>query len=49
VGEVGAPCDWNLLSSIIINLLSQADQVPYQGGELAFWTGGTVIPSNRSL
>jgi hypothetical protein len=43
------PPPLSLLSSVIVKLLSQADQVPYQGGELAFWKGDTVIPNNREL
>jgi hypothetical protein len=44
-----SPPPLNLLSSIIVKLLSHADQVPYWGGELAFWTGDTVIPNNRGF
>jgi hypothetical protein len=34
---IGSPLPLNFLSSITVKLLSQADQVPYQGRELAFW------------
>jgi hypothetical protein len=54
MGEVGVPYDWDplplsLLSSTIVKLSSQADQVPYQSGELAFWMGDTLIPQNRGF
>jgi hypothetical protein len=44
-------CDWEppTLSLLIVKLLSQTDQVPYQGGELAFWMGDTVIPNNKGF
>jgi hypothetical protein len=45
---IGSPPPPSLLSSII-KLLSQADQVPHQGGELAFWMGDIVIPNNRDF
>jgi hypothetical protein len=35
--------------SIIVKLLFQADQVLYQGEELALWTGDTVIPDSRGF
>jgi hypothetical protein len=54
VGEAEALCDWeppplSFLSNVAVKLLSQAEQVPYQDGELAFWTGDTVIPNNRGF
>jgi hypothetical protein len=45
----GSPPPWSLLSSSNVKLLSQADQVPCQGGELAFWMENTVIPNNRGF
>jgi hypothetical protein len=34
---IGSPPPLSFLSSVIVKLLSQADQIPYQGRELAFW------------
>jgi hypothetical protein len=45
---IETPPPLSFLSSVIVKLLSQADQVPYQSGELAFWMEDTVIP-NRSF
>jgi hypothetical protein len=46
---IGSSPPLNLLCSVIVKLFSQADQVPYWGGELAFWTGDAVFPNNRGL
>jgi hypothetical protein len=47
--EVSQLVRLGLLRSIIVKMLSQADQIPYWGRELAFWMGNTVIPSNRGI
>jgi hypothetical protein len=46
---VGSRPPLSLLSSVILKLLSQADQVPYWGGKLAFWMKDTVIPNDRGF
>jgi hypothetical protein len=46
---IGSLPPLSLLSNVFVKLLSQADQVPNRGGELAFWTGDTVIPNNRGF